>query len=105
MVKKVLFIIILLNTTLFSQVHGGIQIPYINFPMKDGKGMYSTRGKCNMCHSWGYTINQGKQSKEFWRKKVIKMINVFHAPIKNENIEEVVDYLFKNYGNGKKSYL
>jgi len=70
--------------------------------MKDGKGMYSTRGKCNMCHSWGYTLNQGKQSKEFWYKKVIKMISVFKAPIKNQkDIDEVVNYLYENYGNGK----
>ncbi len=100
MIKKTVLILILLNTTLFSQVEGGITIPYINFPMKDGKGIYSTRGKCNMCHSWGYTINQGNQSKQFWRKKVIKMIAVFKAPIKSEDIDEVVNYLFENYGNG-----
>ncbi len=94
---------LLLSTTFsFSGENKGIKMPYIEFPMKEGKGMYSTKGKCNMCHSWGYTINQGPQSKAFWRKKVVKMITLFHAPIKNEDIEEVVEYLYTNYGNGEE---
>ena len=100
--KKLLLIVLLMNTTLFAQVEGGITVPYIDFPMKEGKGMYSTRGKCNMCHSWGYTLNQGKQSKKFWYDKVMKMIVVFKAPIKTQkDIDTVVDYLFENYGNGE----
>ena len=84
------------------EVQKGIKMPYMEFPMKQGKGMYSTKGKCNMCHSWGYVLNQGPQSKKFWRKKVIKMITVFQAPIRNEAIDEVVEYLYANYGNGKE---
>ncbi len=84
------------------EVQKGIKMPYMAFPMKPGKGMYSTKGKCNMCHSWGYVLNQGPQSKAFWRKKVIKMIDVFQAPIRNEDIDEVVEYLYANYGNGEE---
>jgi len=98
---RILLLSLLLLSPLFgAEVDKGIKMPYMEFPMKPGKGMYSTKGKCNMCHSWGYTINQGLQSKAFWRKKVVKMIEVFHAPIKNEDIEEVVAYLYENYGNG-----
>ena len=99
--KKLLLATLILVSPLFAQVKGGISVPYIDFPMKEGKGMYSTRGKCNMCHSWGYTLNQGKQSKKFWREKVMKMIVVFKAPIKTQkDIDTVVNYLFENYGNG-----
>jgi len=85
------------------KVEKGIKMPHIEFPMKEGKGMYSTKGKCNMCHSWGYTINQGKQSRKFWHDKVIKMIKVFKAPIySQEDIDTVTNYLFENYGNGKE---
>ncbi len=102
MMQKLLFILLFISTTLFAQVEGGINVPYVEFPMKEGKGMYSTKGKCNMCHSWGYTINQGLQSKKFWREKVMKMIVVFKAPIKTqEDIDTVVNYLFENYGNGE----
>ncbi len=100
--RRLLLIVLFMSTTLFAQVEGGITVPYIDFPMKEGKGMYSTRGKCNMCHSWGYTLNQGKQSKKFWYDKVMKMIVVFKAPIKTQkDIDTVVDYLFENYGNGE----
>jgi hypothetical protein len=54
-----------------------------------------------MCHSLGYVLNQGKQSKTFWEHKVKKMIVHFKAPISNEDAKIVADYLYKNYGNGK----
>ena len=101
--KRSLLILLLLQALLHaSDANKGIKLPYMEFPMKPGKGMYSTKGKCNMCHSWGYTINQGLQSKKFWREKVIKMIEVFHAPIKEKDVDEVVEYLYTNYGNGEE---
>ena len=100
--KKLSLAIFILVSPLFAESNTGITIPYIDFPMKEGKGMYSTKGKCNMCHSWGYTLNQGLQSKKFWHDKVMKMIVVFKAPIKTQkDIDTVVDYLFENYGNGE----
>ena len=102
LLKPIAATLLLLTASATASENKGITIPYIEFPMKEGKGMYSTKGKCNMCHSWGYTVNQGPQSKKFWREKVIKMIAVFHAPIKTEDIDEVVEYLYENYGNGEE---
>jgi len=106
--KRTIIILILTGLLTLLQakeevkVHKGIVLPHIDYPMKEGKGMYATKGRCNMCHSWGYTLNQGKQSRKFWERKVIKMITVFKAPIKQEDIKEVVDYLYENYGNGEE---
>jgi len=100
--KKVIVIFFIFSLTLFAQVVGDIKVPYVDFPMKKGKGEYSTRGKCNMCHSFGYVINQGKQSKEFWLEKTVKMIEVFNAPIRAEDVEVVVNYLYENYGNSQE---
>jgi predicted transcriptional regulator len=100
--KKLFILSIFIGSTLFAGSNTGITIPYVDFPMKEGKGVYSTKGKCNMCHSFGYVINQGPQSKKFWREKVLKMITIFKAPIKTqEDIETVTNYLFENYGNGE----
>ena len=102
---KAVLILLISGTALFADAkpQKGITFPYIDFPMKPGKGMYSTRGKCNMCHSFGYIINQGPQSRKFWHDKVIKMITVFKAPIRsNKDIETVTNYLFENYGNGEE---
>ena len=100
--KKFVVVFLLMGSALFSGDDKGITMPYIDFPMKMGKGVYSTKGKCNMCHSFGYIINQGPQSKKFWKEKILKMITVFKAPIHTqEDIETVTNYLFENYGNGK----
>jgi hypothetical protein len=99
-IQKIILTILFLCVTLSADT--SITLPYIDFPMKEGKGMYSTKGKCNMCHSFGYVINQGPQSRKFWHDKVIKMITVFKAPIKTEkDIDDVTNYLFENYGNGE----
>ena len=100
-IKETILIFLFLSTTLLADVNTGIKVPYMEFPMKEGSGMYSTKGKCNMCHSWGYTLNQGRQSKKFWHEKVMKMIIVFKAPIKIEEVDTVVNYLYENYGNGE----
>jgi len=100
--KKVIVIFFIFSLTLFAQLEGDVKVPYIDFPMKKGKGEYSTRGKCNMCHSFGYVINQGEQSKAFWREKTLKMIKVFNAPIRLEDVDIVVDYLYANYGNSQE---
>jgi len=97
--KKIFLVSLLFPIFLFAQVEGEIKVPYVDFPMKDGKGVYSTRGKCNMCHSFGYVINQGKQSRAFWLEKTVKMIKTFNAPIAEADIEVVVNYLYENYGS------
>jgi hypothetical protein len=100
--SKLILIVFILILPIFANANKGITIPYIDFPMKKAEGVYSTRGKCNMCHSWGYTLNQGLQSKKFWHDKVMKMIIVYKAPIKTQkDIDTVVNYLFENYGNGE----
>jgi len=101
-IYKMILMLLLLISPLLATSQNGVEFPYIDFPMKKGKGMYSTKGKCNMCHSFGYILNQGLQSKKFWNKKVMKMIEVFNAPIYSaEDIEIVTNYLYENYGNGK----
>jgi len=99
---KKLLLTFLLTLPLFSQIEGEMVVPYIDFPMKEGKGMYKTRGKCNMCHSFGYIINQGEQSKKFWNDKIERMIVSFKVPMTSEDIELVLGYLYENYGNGKE---
>jgi hypothetical protein len=100
---KKLLLILSLMLPLLAQVEGDIQIPYVDFTMKKGEGVYTTRGMCNMCHSFGYVINQGRQSREFWMEKTIKMIKVFNAPINPKDVEIVVDYLYENYGEEQEN--
>jgi len=99
--RKIILIAALLNTTLFAQVNEKVEVPYVPFPVKMGNGFDAIQANCLMCHSFGYIINQGRQSKKFWRGKVDKMIIHFKAPIDEKAAKACTDYLFEHYGNGK----
>lgn len=102
MIKKILFIAVLSSSALFAQVKGNIEVPYIPYEIKMGKGFDAVEANCLMCHSFGYILNQGPQSKDFWAKKVDKMITHFKAPISKEDVEIITEYLYKHYGNGQE---
>jgi len=99
--KKILLITLLTFGSLFAQVEGEVEVPYISYEIKMGKGFDAVQANCLMCHSFGYIINQGPQPRNFWAKKINKMIVHFKAPMTNEDVKTVTDYLFKHYGNGK----
>jgi len=99
--KKIILLAMLAVSSLFAQVQEAVEVPYISYEIKMGQGFDSVQANCLMCHSFGYIINQGPQSREFWSKKVDKMITHFKAPIMKEDAKVVTDYLFQHYGNGK----
>ncbi|MDM5271638.1 sulfite:cytochrome C oxidoreductase subunit B [Sulfurovum sp. zt1-1] len=100
--KKLLLAAMIVSTPLFAQVKEDVAVPYIAFPIKMGKGFDTVQANCLTCHSFGYMINQGKQSREFWEEKVNKMIHAFKADlISQEDAKIITDYLFEQYGNGK----
>lgn len=86
---------------LLAQVKGDIAVPYIPYEIKMGKGFDAVQANCLMCHSFGYIINQGPQSREFWAGKTKKMMHHFKAPISKDDVKTINDYLFEHYGNGK----
>jgi hypothetical protein len=99
--NKIILLVMLTVGSLFAQVKGDVEVPYISYQIKMGKGFDAVQANCLMCHSFGYIINQGPQSREFWKKKVEKMITHFKAPISKEDAKTVTDYLYKHYGNGE----
>ncbi len=101
MIKKLILLVGLVSSTLFAQVKSEVEVPYVSYEIKMGKGFDAVNGNCLMCHSFGYIINQGPQSREFWKKKIDKMITHFKAPIDEKSQKIILDYLYKHYGNGK----
>lgn len=101
-IKKALLAAILLATPLLAQVKGDIEVPYIAYEVKGtmDKGFSETNANCLTCHSFGYVINQGRQSRAFWKGKVQKMRVHFKAPITDDDAKVITDYLAKHYGNG-----
>ncbi len=100
--KKALIITLVSSTFLFAQTKEKVEVPYVAFPIKMGKGFELIQANCLMCHSFGYIINQGRQSRKFWREKVDKMIIHFKAPMDEASAKASTDYLFEHYGNGKE---
>jgi len=92
----------LLSVLVFAQTKEKVEVPYVAFPIKMGKGFDVIQTNCLMCHSFGYITNQGRQSRKFWRGKVDKMIVHFKAPMDEAAAKASTDYLFEHYGNGKE---
>jgi len=99
--KKIILLAMLSFSTLFAQLDEKVQVPYMPYEIKMGENFDAIQANCLMCHSFGYIINQGPQSREFWHHKVSKMIKAFKAPISDEDAEKAINYLFEHYGNGK----
>lgn len=55
--------------------------------------------QCATCHSADYVNAQPTSSRAYWKSAVVKMQKTFGAPIPEEMVEPIVDYLVKTYGN------
>ncbi len=57
---------------------------------------------CMTCHSAQYVSTQPvTSSRTYWEATVKKMKKPFGAPLKDEDIPAIVDYLVKTYGAEK----
>ena len=67
--------------------------------LKDAPGKDVVQGNCVMCHSLDYIpMNSVFLDRKGWEATVGKMIKAFGAPIAEENVPKIVDYLAENYG-------
>jgi len=101
MVKYILVAILAMLPLAAQEVKEDMQVPYIPYEIKMGEHFDVIQAQCLMCHSFGYMINQGPQSKAFWAGKVKKMKVAFGMDISEQDATSVTEYLFKHYGNGK----
>jgi len=99
--KKLILFIMLSLTTLSADYRVPVKLPSITFPIAVDQDFRVMQRNCQWCHSYGYVLNQGKQSKEYWNKVVVRMRDIFKAPITKEDEKTVTEYLFKHYGDGK----
>ena len=99
--KKLIFLILLTLSTLNADYKKDVKIPSIAFPIAVDKNFPVMQRNCQWCHSYGYILNQGKQSRNFWHKVVVRMRDIFKAPITKSDEKTVVNYLFKHYGDNK----
>src|SRR3989442_14431403 len=75
-----------------------IQLPPETAAFRQDKGAEIANGQCLICHSVEYVTMQPPMPRAFWKASVQKMQQKYGAPIPNEQVEQLSDYLTKNYG-------
>ena len=67
--------------------------------LKAGPGLEQVRQNCVACHSLDYIpLNSPFLDHKGWEATVVKMNKAFGAPIKQDDVAPIADYLAKNYG-------
>jgi sulfite dehydrogenase len=100
-------IILLLSALTLAQM---VQAKTIELPAdtvlwrpSDLPGYQLTLQKCSTCHSAHYAEYQPPNTGVgYWNAQVLRMKNVFKAPITDEEVPVIVDYLNKTYGANRK---
>jgi mono/diheme cytochrome c family protein len=65
---------------------------------KPGTGLGAAQAACLSCHSSAYVSTQPALTKAQWTAEVVKMKSVYGAPIADDQVPVIVDYLVANYG-------
>ncbi|MBP1153057.1 cytochrome c [Methylocaldum sp. RMAD-M] len=67
--------------------------------LKEGAGRDTVMANCVMCHSIDYIqMNSLFMKRTDWQATVDKMVNVMGAPISQDDISVILDYLTTYYG-------
>ena len=67
--------------------------------LAEGEGRTHVQALCSMCHSLDYiVINSPFQDRTAWENTVTKMVNVMGAPLTDEDVAVIVNYLAAHYG-------
>jgi hypothetical protein len=67
--------------------------------LKEGPGKDRVMANCIACHSVDYIqMNSPFLDRKGWEAAVTKMVKAFGAPVKDEDVPVIVDYLTKYYG-------
>ena len=75
-------------------------LPEETAAFKPGPNLEVVQNNCTGCHSADYINTQprdAKSKKDFWQAEVTKMIKVYGAPIDNDAVGKIVEYLAATY--------
>jgi hypothetical protein len=75
-----------------------LTLPDDDPPLPDAPGKSITVGSCLTCHSSRYIADQPTFPRKTWVAEVEKMKKTFGAPIDDESVKPIVDYLVATHG-------
>ncbi|BAL24823.1 sulfite dehydrogenase (cytochrome) subunit [Azoarcus sp. KH32C] len=101
--KKLRASVLVLATSLSAFAANALEIALppdtATYKQSDLSGYRLAQQNCLICHSAQYVAYQPPSSpRGYWDATVKKMKKVFGAPVADEDIPEIVDYLVKTYG-------
>jgi cytochrome c553 len=67
--------------------------------MFQGPGAEATNNNCLICHSAGMVLNQPPLPRATWQAIVEKMRTAYKAPVADEDVGPIVDYLTRIKGS------
>jgi cytochrome c5 len=70
----------------------------IGMAFKPGPGAAAAQANCLSCHSSAYVATQPVLTKAQWGAEVAKMKGAYGAPIPDDQVPAIVDYLTTQYG-------
>jgi sulfite dehydrogenase (cytochrome) subunit B len=75
-----------------------ITLPAPNNAFKPGPNVALAQSKCVICHSADYVYTQPPLTKKQWTAEVTKMQKTYGAPISDDDVGLLVDYLMSQNG-------
>ena len=104
MTHRILTFSLLLGATIASQAlaQAPLQPRSVTVDLPAGDRMFpgdtaadAINNNCLSCHSAGMVLNQPYLSRAEWQAEVEKMRNTYKAPVADEDVPAIVDYLAK----------
>jgi len=78
-----------------------ITLPPETARLKQIPGVEAATPYCYTCHSVDYITTQApNMPRSFWAAEVDKMRHTYGAPVPDDQVAAIVDYLVKAYGDG-----
>ncbi len=77
----------------FTLTSESIDLPFDEQQYPEGANADVINANCTSCHSASMALTQPPLSKDKWREIVIKMRDVYKAPVGEQSIPAIVDYL------------
>lgn len=96
--KAACFAALMLTAAVLRAGEVTIALPPETAALKPGPGADLAKANCMTCHSVDYISSQPKMPRKFWEAEVKKMKEKFAAPLADENLATLTDYLTAIYG-------
>jgi hypothetical protein len=78
-----------------------LRLPEMQADLPDAPGRATVTVLCSACHSTRYITNQPPLPRETWIAEVTKMQKTYGAPVPDDKVAEIIDYLVAVRGSSK----